>query len=39
MYLFQIRRRERDREHHGFEDSASHMISGHVVLAVLGGLY
>lgn len=39
MYLFQIRSRERDREQHGFKDSASHMISGYVVLAILGGLY
>lgn len=38
MCLFQMRNRERDWEHHGFEDSASHMISGYVVLVVPGGL-
>lgn len=38
MCLFQMRNRERDWEHHGFEDSASHMISGCVVLVVPGGL-
>ena len=38
MCLFQIRSRERDWEHRGFEDSASHMISGRVVPAAPGGL-
>jgi len=37
MCLFQIRSRERNWEHRGFEDSASHLVSGCVVLAVPGG--
>lgn len=38
MCLFQIRSKERHWECRGFEDSASHMISEHVLMAVPGGL-